>query len=786
MAKNLVIVESPTKVKTIEKILGKDYKVMSSHGHIRDLKRRNLSIDVDNGYEPIYEIPADKKNIVSELKKAAKTADTVWLASDEDLEGEAIAWHLAEVLGLDVATTHRIVFHEITPDAILHAIENPRTINLDRVDAQQARRVLDRIVGFELSPVLWRKIKPSLSAGRVQSVALRLIAERENEIERFVSEPYYRVRAEFLTPSGGMVNAELNKRLADEAQAKKFLDICSRSSFSIKSVNKRPTKKTPAPPFTTSTLQQEAARKLSFPVGMTMRVAQSLYEAGLITYMRTDSLNLSQMAIASISEEIKKEWGAEYLKNRVFHTSTKGAQEAHEAIRPTYINNRHIDGTPQEQKLYDLIWKRAVASQMSDAVMEKTSVVIEVSEADENLEFHTEGEVVKFDGFLKLYLEGTDDEQENENEKSEILPPMQVGERLNAQQVVASERFTQQPPRYNEGSLVKKLEELGIGRPSTYASIIQTIIDREYVERGNKEGVKRDYKVLTLTDGRINEETRSEKTGSDKGKLIPTDTGRVVNEYLTQTFPSILDYNFTAKIESRIDEIASGQLPWSNEIDAFYKNFHPAVDAAMTARTDHKVGERLLGNVPQTGEPVYVKIGRFGPMVQIGSSDGEEKPRFASLLKGQSMSSITLEDALKLFDFPRVIGEIDGKDVTVGIGRFGPYVRYDGSFVSIPKEIPPASLTIDEARELIESKQDKDRKKIIKNFSEEGIQILNGNYGPYIKKGRVNYKIPNTVSDPASLGLDDVKTIIENQSATSRKTSTSKRSSAGRKSKEKK
>lgn len=768
MIKNLVIVESPAKAKTIEKFLGKDFKVMSSHGHIRDLKKTNLSIDIDNGYEPVYEIPADKKNIVADLKKAAKDAETVWLASDEDREGEAIAWHLAEVLGLNPATTKRIVFHEITKDAILNAIENPRTIDLNRVDAQQARRVLDRIVGFELSPVLWRKIRPALSAGRVQSVAVRLIAERENEIDSFKAEPYFRITAEFMTPGGVVIGSELNRRIPTEEEASIFLDKCAESEFTIREIHVRPLKKSPAPPFTTSTLQQEAARKLGLSVGSTMRIAQSLYEAGLITYMRTDSLNLSSQAIGAISKSIKNTFGQQYLKNRNYHTSSKGAQEAHEAIRPTYIERQSITGTPQEQKLYELIWKRAVASQMADAQLEKTTVVIAPSKAPEGTVFHAEGEVVKFDGFLKLYLEGNDDEHNEEN--SSLLPPMKEGEMLIPGKILATERFTQHPSRYTEASLVKKLEELGIGRPSTYAPTIQTIIDREYIEKGTKEGTKREYDVLTLKDGKVSKSRRSENTGAEKGKLIPTDTGRIVNEYLTTQFPNILDYNFTARIEAKIDEIATGSLPWNEEIDIFYKDFHPAVNAALTSHTEHKVGERLIGTDPATGEPVYVKIGRYGPMVQIGSSDKDSKPRFASLLKGQTMSSLTLEDALDLFKFPRSLGELDGKEVTVSIGRFGPYVKYDGIFVSIPKDMEPSAVTLEEARQLIHDKKEAEDKKLLAEFPEQNIRILNGRYGPYITKDKINYKIPKNIDDPSKLTLEEVTDIIASQATDGKKT----------------
>lgn len=770
MVKNLVIVESPAKAKTIEKFLGKDFKVMSSHGHIRDLKKSNLSIDIEHGYQPVYEIPADKKYIVSELKKAAKNAETVWLASDEDREGEAIAWHLAEVLGLDPSTTRRIVFHEITKDAILNAIEHPRTIDRNRVDAQQARRILDRIVGFELSPVLWRKIRPSLSAGRVQSVAVRLIADRETEIDKFKPEEYYRITAEFMTPGGVTVKAELNRRLPSEKEARKFLEACGNSTFTVKEIHVKPVKKSPAPPFTTSTLQQEAARKLGFPVGHTMRVAQSLYESGLITYMRTDSLNLSRQAISSISKTIRENAGTEYVKNRNYHTSAKGAQEAHEAIRPTYIDRHSISGTPQEQKLYELIWKRTVASQMADAQLEKTTIVIALPGSNDEAVFHAEGEAVKFDGFLRLYLEGNDEEQPEE--RSDLLPTMKEGEHLTPNIISATQRFTQHPPRYTEASLVKKLEELGIGRPSTYAPTIQTIIDREYIERGTKEGQRRDYHILQLKNGKVSEATRSETAGAEKGKLTPTDTGRIVNEYLTRQFPNILDYNFTAKIEAKIDEIATGSIPWGEEIDVFYKDFHPTVDAALSTRTEHKVGERMIGNDPSTGEPVYVKIGRYGPMVQIGSTDNESKPRFASLLKGQSISTLTLEEALKLFEFPRTLGESDGHEVTVAIGRFGPYVKHNGMFVSIPKGIEPASISLEEAEQLLRDKKEAEDKKTIAEFPEEDIKVLNGRYGPYITKDKVNYKIPKTAGDPEKLTLEDIKGIIASQPAVAKRTST--------------
>ena len=757
---NLVIVESPAKARTIEKFLGDDYRVMSSYGHIRDLKKKSFSIDVDNDFHPVYEIPDDKTQLVAELRKAAADATTVWLASDEDREGEAIAWHLYEVLGLKPENTRRIVFHEITKKAILNAIAHPRDIDAGRVDAQQARRVLDRIVGFELSPVLWKRLKPALSAGRVQSVAVRLIVERENEIKSFVSEPYYRVTARFAAPgSDTAVKGELTRRLATQAEARAFLEGCAGADFRVGTVNVRPLRKAPAPPFTTSTLQQEASRKLGFTVSQTMMVAQRLYENGHITYMRTDSLNLSEEAVAAIAAQITDRLGAEYLHVRKYHTSSKGAQEAHEAIRPTYVDREELDdATVQEKRLYALIRRRAIASQMADAEIEKTTIEIEGAPGGEI--FSATGETIKFDGFLRVYAEGHDDD--TDDTESHILPRLESGQTLAYREVDAIERFTQQPPRYTEASLVKKMEELGIGRPSTYAPTISTIQHREYVVRGEKEGTPRDYAVLTLdADGNIASTVRTENTGSEKGKLIPTDIGCIVNDFLTEYFPDILDYNFTARIEEKFDEIAAGDLRWEDEIAAFYTLFHPSVDSALNIAGGPKFGERRLGTDPATGEPVSVKIGRFGPVVQIGETDSDRKPRFASLLKGQSMSTITLEDALKLFEFPRIIGEFENKDVQVAIGRFGPYVRHDGKFVSIPKDIEPAELSIDQAVELIKAKREKDANKTIKTFAEEpDTQVLNGRYGPYIAYAGKNYKLPKTVTDPAALTLEQVKEII--------------------------
>ena len=759
--KNLVIVESPAKAKTIEKFLGPDYKVMSSYGHIRDLKSKTFSIDVEKGFEPIYEIPDDKKSVVDELRRAAAGADTVWLASDEDREGEAIAWHLAEVLGLDPATTKRIVFHEITKKAILNALQHPRTIDLNRVDAQQARRVLDRIVGFELSPVLWRKIKPALSAGRVQSVAVRLIVEREQEIKDFVAEPYFRVVGQFRTDAGDELRADLSRRLGSADESREMLRLCAAADFRVGDITTRPLTKSPAAPFTTSTLQQEAARKLGFTVAQTMMVAQRLYEGGHITYMRTDSLNLSEEAVGAIAAEIRNTMGERYLHTRHYHTQSKGAQEAHEAIRPTDISVEvPADASDRERKLYTLIRRRTIASQIADAEMEKTTVEITAPGVPEH--FTATGEVITFDGFLHVYNEAA--ENDSREGGSGLLPRLTTGQALAVEGITATERFTQQPPRYTEGSLVKKMEELGIGRPATYATTISTIQSREYIERGEREGVRRDYTVLHADPaGRITSETHSEMTGAEKGKLIPTDIGVVVNEFLTRYFPEILDYNFTARVEEQFDDIAEGKLPWSGEMRTFYDRFHPRVDEAMNMRLEHKVGERILGK-DDKGRPVSVKIGRFGPLVQIGDADSDEKPQFASLLKGQSMSDITLEEALKLFEFPRSLGEYEGKDVTVAIGRFGPYVRHDGKFVSIPKDMAPAAVTLDEAIALINEKRSREAQRVVRTFdAEPGLQILNGRYGVYIAYNDKNYKIPKTVEDPAALTLEEAMEIVKAQ-----------------------
>ena len=764
MQKNLVIVESPAKGKTIEKFLGKDFKVLSSYGHIRDLKKKDFSIDVNNDFEPSYEIPADKKALVSTLKTEAKEAETVWLASDEDREGEAIAWHLYEVLKLKPENTKRIVFHEITKGAILKAIEQPRNIDLNLVNAQQARRILDRIVGFELSPVLWRKVKPSLSAGRVQSVAVRLIVEREREIHAFKSEAAYRVIAIFLVPDtdGKLVEmkAELSRRIKTKEEAKAFLDACKGATFTIEDITTRPVKKTPPAPFTTSTLQQEAARKLGYTVAQTMMIAQRLYESGFITYMRTDSVNLSEYATASSKDAIIQMMGERYIHPRHFETKTKGAQEAHEAIRPTYMENQSVEGTAQEKKLYDLIWKRTIASQMADAELEKTTATISISKSGDV--FTAIGEVIKFDGFLRVYRESYDDENEQEDE-SRLLPPLKKGQKLEYGPIVATERFTQRPPRYTEASLVRKLEELGIGRPSTYAPTISTIQQREYVEKGNKDGEERTFNVLTLKDNQIKDESHNEVTGAEKSKLFPTDTGTVVNDFLTEYFPDILDYNFTASVEKEFDEIAEGEVKWTSIMKTFYDQFHPAVEKTLSIKTEHKVGERMLGEEPETGKPVSVKIGRFGPVVQIGAADDEEKPRFAQMKKGQSMETITLEEALELFKLPRTLGEYEGKTVTVGIGRFGPYIQHNKVYVSLPKTLDPMKVTLEEAEQLILEKRAKEAERHIKKFDEEPeLEILNGRYGPYIAYKGNNYKIPKDIV-PQDLSLKSCLELVKIQ-----------------------
>ena len=737
MAKdNLVIVESPAKAKTIEKFLGDDYKVMSSYGHIRDLKKRAFSINTTT-FEPQYEIPADKSRIVGELKTMAKKAKTVWLASDEDREGEAISWHLFEVLGLKPENTKRIVFHEITKTAILDAIEHPRQIDLNLVNAQQARRVLDRIVGFKLSPVLWHKVKPSLSAGRVQSVAVRLIVEREREINNFKGSDYYRVTAVFELPNGVSVNAELNHRFSTKEETEAFLEQCKNARFSVEEILTKPMTRVPAPPFTTSTLQQEAAHKLNFSVAQTMMVAQRLYEAGHITYMRTDSVNLSNLCLNTSKKYISEQLGKEYVKTRRYRTSNKSAQEAHEAIRPTFIDRITLEGNSQERRLYDLIWKRTIASQMADAELEKTTATIRIS--DSEYQFVASGEIVKFDGFLRVYRE-TQEEDAEETQGS--LPQMTVGDHLNRQEVTATQRFAQRPARYNEASLVRKLEELGIGRPSTYASTITTIQNREYVVKGDKPGESQKYTIITLKGDKVKETEKSITTGSERGKLMPTDTGIVVNDFLLEHFPKIMDYNFTADVEKSFDDIAEGKEEWTQAMQDFYKEFNPQVEATMMAKDSHHIGERILGKDPQTGLDVVVKIGRFGAVAQIGNTEGEQKPHFARLHPDQSIETITLNEALKLFSLPRTLGEIDGNPVTVGTGRFGPYIQHNKLFVSIPRETDPLTITLDEAITLLQEKQNEETKKLIKTFDENPeMRIINGRFGPYIQYKGNNFHL---------------------------------------------
>ena len=765
MQENLVIVESPAKAKTIEKFLGEDYKVMSSYGHIRDLKKKELSIDPKT-LEPDYEIPDEKKKLVSELKSNAKKAKKIWLASDEDREGEAISWHLCEVLGLDEAKTNRIVFHEITKSAILDAIKSPRHLNMDLVNAQQARRVLDRLVGFKLSPVLWRKVKPALSAGRVQSVAVRLIVEREREIQAFRSEPYYRVNALFgITNADGSqseVKAELDTRFKTHEEAVAFLEQCKDAKFAVSNITKKPLRRTPAPPFTTSTLQQEAARKLGFTVSQTMMVAQRLYESGRITYMRTDSVNLSSLAINTSKDEIIKLWGKEYSKTRNYHTHAKGAQEAHEAIRPTFMSQTEIDGTAQEKRLYELIWKRTAASQMADALIDKTTVTIDI--AGSQAKFVANGEVITFDGFLKVYRESTDEDDNNQEEATHMLPVMQVGNVLERREITSTERFSMGPIRYTEASLVHKLEELGIGRPSTYAPTISTIQQREYVQKGDKKGEERTYTVDTLKGTKVTSRERKEMVGSEKGKLLPTDIGIVVNDFLMANFPDIMDYNFTAKVEQQFDRIAEGKEEWNTMMKVFDKSFEPTVDKVMNARSEHKAGERQLGKEPETGKPVFVKIGRFGPVVQIGSADDTEKPRFSQLPSDKSIETITLEEALELFKLPRTIGEFEGSDVVIGAGRFGPYVMHNKKYVSLPKGTDPMKVTLEEAIQLIGEKREQEQKRHIKAFDEDAkLEVLNGRYGPYIAYDGKNYRMPKALHEKAAeLSYAECMEIVNN------------------------
>lgn len=779
MSKNLVIVESPAKAKTIEGFLGKEFTVTSSFGHVRDLPKSTLGVNVDKGFDPEYEIPADKKPIVADLKKLAGKAETVWLATDEDREGEAISWHLAESLNLKPENYRRIVFHEITKKAILNAIETPRGIDQNLVDAQQARRVLDRLVGFELSPLLWKKVKPALSAGRVQSVAVRLIVEREKEINGFKSTGSYRVSAIFTVEHNGqtsLLKAELPQRFKTQEEAEAFLEKCQAAVFTIENIEKKPAKKSPAPPFTTSTLQQEASRKLGFSVSRTMVVAQKLYESGKITYMRTDSYNLSGAAMAMAKEEIEKNYGSDYVKLRKYATKSKGAQEAHEAIRPTYMNVHQAGKDAAEQKLYELIWKRTLASQMSDALLEKTNITIGISTAKEKLV--ATGEVIKFEGFLKVYLESTDEEEEET--ASGLLPPLKKNQQLPLQEMTATERFTKPQPRYTEASLVKKMEELGIGRPSTYAPTISTIQKRAYVIKESRPGTKRAYNLITLKDDKITNKQKQEVVGAEKNKLFPTDIGQVVNAFLMEYFDNIIDYNFTANVEKEFDEIAGGKKEWDKVLNEFYWPFHKQVEGTME-KSQKFSGQRLLGNDPKTGRNVYARIGRFGPMIQIGEAGEDDKPRFASLRKEQSIESITLVDALELFKLPRTAGQYEGKEIVAGVGRFGPYIRHDGKFYSIPADEDPLGISEEKAIELIEAKRESDRQKIIKSFDDEpGISILKGRWGPYISAGKKNYKIPKT-KNPEEISLDEAKKIIADGTSEAKNRKTKKASSSKKK-----
>jgi len=758
MAKNLVIVESPTKAKTIEGFLGKEYTVKASQGHVRDLNKNTLSVDIDKNFEPEYEIPDDKKALVAELRKLSKAADTVWLASDEDREGESISWHLYEVLDLKKKDTKRIVFHEITKSAITNAIENPRDINMGLVNAQQARRVLDRLVGYELSPLLWKKVKPALSAGRVQSVAVRLIVEREEEIKNFVQGSAYRVTAQFtFTKDGQEYNlaAEIPHRFENEEETRKFLESCMNAEYKVDSIEKKPTVRYPAPPFTTSTLQQEAARKLGFSVANTMRIAQQLYESGKITYMRTDSVNLSSLALGMAKKEIEKNYGAEYVKTRQYHTKSKGAQEAHEAIRPTYLDQQTIKGTADERRLYELIWKRTIASQMADAQMERTNVNIGISTNDK--QFVATGEAILFDGFLKVYRESYDDTTE---EDTAILPPIEIGTSLDMEKMEAQQRYTRPPFRYNEASLVKKMEELGIGRPSTYAPTISTIQKREYVTKGDVKGTSQEFQIITLKNNKISEKKGKETIGSEKGKLMPTDIGVLVNKFLLQYFESIIDYNFTANVEKEFDQIEEGQREWNAMIRDFYKNFHNQI-VSTTENSGKFSGEKLLGVDPTTGKNVYVKVGRFGPVAQIGDTESEEKPRFAGLKKDMSIESVTLEEVLKLFDFPRILGEYEGKEIVVAVGRFGPYIRHDNKFYSLAKTDNPALVEYDRAVEIINEKRQKDLDNIILTFDQDpDMRVLNGRFGPYIAYKKTNYKIPKG-TEPSTLTYEQCLSIVE-------------------------
>jgi len=768
MIENLVIVESPAKAKTIERFLGEAYTVKSSFGHIRDLAKKNLGIDVEGNFAPQYVVPADKKKVVKELKSLAKNSEMVWLATDEDREGEAIAWHLYEELGLDKDKTRRIVFHEITKDAILSALDNSRHIDTSLVNAQQARRVLDRLVGFELSPLLWKKVKPSLSAGRVQSVAVKLIVEREREIQAFKPKKYFRVTGKFRVAGqkgeAASLKADLTHRFESREEAEAFLTLCKNSEFTVEKVEKKPVRKSPAPPFTTSTLQQEASRKLGFSVNQTMSVAQRLYESGKITYMRTDSVNLSKLALGKAAGKIKESFGEKYLKTRNFSTKTKGAQEAHEAIRPAYLDQSTVEGSKAEQRLYELIWKRTIASQMSEAQLEKTTISIAVSGAAER--FVATGEVLKFDGFLKVYMESTDDDQEEEAKG--LLPPVQEKESLKRALIEATEKTTQQPPRYTEASLVKKMEELGIGRPSTYAPTISTVLQREYVVKEDRQGSEREATVLILEGETLSAKKVKEKFGHDKNKLSPTDIGIIVNDFLEQNFENIMDFNFTASVEKQFDEIAEGQVDWPKMIEGFYAPFHSKVDTA-TQTSERSKGEKVLGEDPQSGKPVSVKIGRFGPIAQIGEASDEEKPRFASLLKGQSLETITLEEALDLFRLPRTIGQFENEELVIGVGKYGPYVRHKSKFYSLRKSDDPYTIEQDRAIEIITEKRNQEENRNIKQFDEEpGLLILNGRYGPYISFNKKNYRIPKNMT-PEDLTLEECREIIEKAGARTKK-----------------
>ncbi|MBQ5911629.1 MAG: type I DNA topoisomerase [Bacteroidaceae bacterium] len=776
MNKNLVIVESPAKAKTIEKFLGEDYKVQSSYGHIRDLKKKNFSIDTDT-FAPQYEIPADKQKLVQTLKKMSEEAETVWLASDEDREGEAISWHLQQVLELDPKRTKRIVFHEITQNAILEAIQNPRQIDSNLVNAQQARRLLDRIVGFKLSPVLWRKVKPALSAGRVQSVAVRLIVEKEREVIAFESEASYKVTGLFLTESGEEIKAELSRRFQTQAEAEAFLEACKGATFTIQEVTKKPAKRSPAPPFTTSTLQQEAAHKLGLSVAQTMMIAQRLYENGMITYMRTDSVNLSKLCLNASKKHITDTMGKEYVSIRQYHTSSKGAQEAHEAIRPTYMDNTEIQGSGQERRLYELIWKRTIASQMADAQIERTQVLINISGMDD-CQFVASGEVITFDGFLKVYqAHNVALSEDEEGESSErLLPVVKSGQKLASNEIMATQRYSQRPTRYNEASLVKKLEELGIGRPSTYATTITTIQDREYVQKGDRPGESVPYTVLSLKGDSITSAQKEIILGAERGKLLPTDTGIVVNDFLKDSFPEIMDYNFTAEVEKEFDDIAEGKADWIQMIRKFYEDFEPKVEQSMNSRNEHRVGERLLGKDPKSGEPVMVKIGRFGPVVQIGSTDSEKKPRFAQLKKEQSMETITLEEALELFKLPRELGDFDGEMVKIGAGKYGAYINIGKTYISMPKESDPLTISLEQAVQIILQFRLDEARKHLKDFEEDAeLEVMNGRYGPYLFYKGQNYKLPRNLHEKASeLTYEECMEIINNAPAPAAK-STRKR-----------